>query len=919
VFEQLKDEAVGRIDSIPTDLAPPSCDVLRQSDSDHAADDAEALGAIARQKCTEGKPTDDIIATVASLGQCSQGETGKRIAKHHGTPSEGKRATKPDARDIIDEVCRDKGIPRTAFEQFGPEVVRRGRERSHAARVAVYDHRGEKHSHFDLVPGHVGRFAYGEGKSGMFFPGRLPQSGETWHVVRGCENAAAIVDLGFNAAGMPGDCLPAKFAELFRGCRIVLVPDPNEGGRTGAQRTGRHLQKIAASVRIAKLPAEIKATKGENVRDVLARIDGDMIVRQAIANAEPWQPREGEHDAKEGRPEILVTLDYGWVCDKVTKHLGKLGWESPWIPQSKRERLKLYQRGGTLVHVVKEAKPCELAGGITTPGGTSHIRSLPTGQLPLRISDAVQLLMERETAEGIERVATPPPKWLIDGIFTRGDFGEDISWLAGIITAPTIRADGSILQSQGYDKRTGILYMPSDKFPKVPEKPTRQDAQAAAAELLEVIADVEFVADADRSAWLALVLTLIGRQSVAGCCPLFGVSATTPGSGKGLVVDAASIIAFGQTSPKKTFDPDDAEIRKCVTTTAMEALASMMLDNVDCVLQGSSLDAALTTTSWSDRVLGSNKTTGALPLLAVWICTGNNLQYGSDLRRRVLPIRLSPSVENPEERADFRHPKLLGWVQENRPRLAVAALTILRAYFAAGRPEQRGGVWGSFESWSEVVRGCIVWAGLADPLKTRETAKAEDRSGAIIRGLIHGLREIDEHGDGLTVRDIVKALEAVENVNRFPVMQQAVAEVATHRGTIDQQRLGYAFRRYRGRIAAGWKIECVPGHGGVMKWAAMRANGGDASADTPCNVVCVTSTHDGSHLGEFENAGEETYQPSQPNGLRMIASKHPCPTCGGQLARKPDTPIVNGWVNLDCVTPGCSNVKAIRMPDEVAE
>lgn len=918
MVDQIKDEAVQRSESILTDLTPLSRDVLRRSGSDHAADDAEMPGSIAWQKCTDGKPTGDIIATVAAFGQCSQGGTAKHIAEHLVTPSKGERAEKPDARDIIDEVCRDNRMPRTAFEQFGPVVARRGRERSHATRVTVYDHRGEKHSHFDFVPGHAGSFAHGKGMPGMFFPGRLPQLGETWHLVRGCANAAAIVGLGFNAAGMPGDYLPAKFAELFRGCHIVLVPDLNEGGRNGAQRTGRHLKNIATSVRVARLPGEIKATKGEDARDVLARVGGDQIVRQAIANAEPWQPREGEHDAKEGRPEILLTLDYGWVCDQVTKYLGKLGWESPWIPQRKRERLKLYQRGWTLVHVVTEAEPCELAGGITTPGGTARIRSLPTGQLPLRISDAVQLLMERETAEGIEQVATPPPKWLIDGIFTRGDFGEDIPRLDGIITSPTIRADGSILQSPGYDKRTGILYMPSDKFPKVPEKPTQQDAQAAAAELLEVIADVKFVADADRAAWVALVLTLIGRQSVTGCCPLFGVTATTPGSGKGLVVDAASIIALGQASPKKTFDPDDAEMRKSVTTIAMEALASVTLDNVDCVLRGSSLDAALTTTSWSDRILGANKTTGSLPLRAVWVCTGNNLQYGGDLKRRVLPIRLSPSVENPEERSDFRQPDLLRWVRENRPRLAVAALTILRAYFVAGRPEQPGGVWGSFESWSAVVRGCIVWAGLADPLKTREAAKDQDTSGAIVRGLIHGLLEIDEHGDGLTVREIATALEAVENVNRFPTMREAVADVATYRGAIDKERLGYTLRKYRGRIAAGWKIEAVPGHGGVNKWAAMRDNGGNAPAGTPCDVVCVTHSHDATHLGEHENTGE-TCQPSQPNGLRMNTANHPCPSCGGQLARNPDTPIVNGWVNLDCVTPGCSNVKPVRMPDEVTQ
>ena len=59
-------------------------------------------------------------------------------------------------------------------------------------------------------------------------------------------------------------------------------------------------------------------------------------------------------------------------------------------------------------------------------------------------------------------------------------------------------------------------------------------------------------------------------------------------------------------------------------------------------------------------------------------------------------------LETPEDRSGFRHPDLLSWIEAERPRLAVAALTILRAYFVAGCPSQTGGDWGSFERWSAV-------------------------------------------------------------------------------------------------------------------------------------------------------------------------------------------------------------------------
>ena len=934
-FPRIKQAAIGRAAEIIARLTPLPADVLRKGSDDHPcpvcngksviwpADDAEQTGRIVCRTCTDNKPTGDIIATVAAFAGLTQLEAAKQIAALLGIDGE---SYKPPPVDIIAEVCKAKSMPVEAFLQFGAVVAKRGQDRTDCARVPVYDENGEIHSHFDLVPQGKGFCARGKGKDGLFFPGRLPTEGETWHIVEGCKDAAALVGLGLNACGLPRSYMADKYAGLFRGVHVVMVPDLDEVGQNGAQRSGGHLKGIAASVRIVRLPGEITATKGDDVRDVLKRADGAKLVREAIAAAEPWQPRDGEHDAKDGRPEVLVTLAYGWITDQVTGHIGQLGWASPWIPAPKRERLKVYHRGGSLVHVVVEDDAATLPGGIVTPGGTARIRPLPIGQLPLRIADACQLIQEKETPEGIETIAIPPPRWLVDGVFTRGDYSPAVRRLDGIITAPTLRVDGTIIQRAGYDDKTGLLHIPSDKFPAVPQTPTADDAKRCAAELLEVVADFEFVNFADKAAWLALVLSQIGRQAIAGCVPLFGITATTRGSGKSLLADAASLIAFGRPAARKPYNSEDDEQRKAITATAIEALPAVLLDNVDRVLGGASLDAALTALTWSDRVLGASKTTGDLPLRTVWAATGNNLRFGSDLARRVLPIRLAPTVENPEERTDFTNPDLLAWVRQNRPRLAVAALTILRAYFVAGRPQQPGGTWGSFDAWSALVRGSIVWAGLADPLATRETAKADDTSGAIVRGLIGGLLELDEHGDGLTVREMVALLDDAANTDRYPAMREAVAEVATHRGQIDQRRLGYAFRKYRGRIANGWQIDGQAVHGGVIRWAAKKADGGhgchvcDENPDPYAGAsVCITQdahTHERTYIGPHGEPGESSPTshpcPPKPTG-------HPCPRCGAKLVRLPETPVVDGWVNLDCKTPGCTGVKAVKVASEVAQ
>src|SRR5690606_41043849 len=60
----------------------------------------------------------------------------------------------------------------------------------------------------------------------------------------------------------------------------------------------------------------------------------------------------------------------------------------------------------------------------------------------------------------------------------------------------------------------------------------------------------------------------------------------------------------------------------------------------------------------------------------------------ADTTRRIIHIRLDVLEEKPEERTGFKHPELLTWIRQNRPRLLTAALTILRAYCNAGMPRQ---------------------------------------------------------------------------------------------------------------------------------------------------------------------------------------------------------------------------------------
>ncbi len=258
---------------------------------------------------------------------------------------------------------------------------------------------------------------------------------------------------------------------------------------------------------------------------------------------------------------------------------------------------------------------------------------------------------------------------------------------------------------------------------------------------------------------------------------------------------------------------------------AIEGLPSVVFDNLDVQLGGAALDAALTGETWSDRVLGSSRTTGDLPMRTIWSATGNNMAFGSDVGRRVLPIRLQSPLEAPEDRSGFVHADLLAWVHENRSRLAVAALTILRAYFVAGRPPQAQAEWGSFEAWTQMIRGALVWSGAADPLPTRVTAIENDDSRTLLRMLIVGIEEADPSREGLTTKEIERlTTHRPDDVPLCPVLVEAVAEICGDR--FNAKKFGRRLRGYVGRTWQGRMITSEPGHNNVKRWKVKPAADG---------------------------------------------------------------------------------------------
>jgi hypothetical protein len=546
---------------------------------------------------------------------------------------------------------------------------------------------------------------------------------------------------------------------------------------------------------------------------------------------------------RDNRPLVIIdpVKPESEATESVIQHIGQLGWDN----ETDQSRLiRVYVRGGELVQILPSTEKED--------EGRLVIRCLPKALLRERVTQACKL-EKMATKEDKPNVLTCPPGWLVDAIHLRGHFGESIRPLTGIIEAPTIRRDGSILQTPGYDAETGFMFDCRDDFPPVPDSPSRDNVSEALKSLFRVICDFPCVSDSDRSAWVALVLSMIGRPCVDGCVPMFPVTANIPGSGKSKLIDAAAIIAYGRPAAKHAFPGNDEEMKKVITSLAMKGESSVLFDNLNVQLRGGAIDAALTATTWNDRILGESKHTGDLPMRIVFMATGNNLSYGTDIARRVIPIRLVSLLAEPEGRSDFVHRDLMGWVASQRPRLAVAALTILRGYFAAGCPEQGGDRLGSFEAWSRIIRGAIMWAGGADPLQTRENAKANDESTALLSKLLKGI-ELSDSGAGLTMKAIQATAESGEGEGA-DCLREAIGEVCGDR--FNSRSFGKRLSKYKDRVYGGRQLKSSDAGGGVQRWRVVRVDSGFGGFNASHSDL---ETHDWHQISEpYDDFDDETF------------------------------------------------------------
>jgi len=364
----------------------------------------------------------------------------------------------------------------------------------------------------------------------------------------------------------------------------------------------------------------------------------------------------------------------------------------------------LYTRDGVVVHV---SDPLDAAVRIEVAKRESVYGHLVRHANWTRVSTG-------KTGKPVSKASEPPVR-LVDDLLAYPP--DSVPPLLGVMCAPTYGADGTLITAtqRGYDARSRywIAYDRKllDEMPVVPDKPSQAQIDAARTLLVgEWLGDYPFAMPAECAHAVALAIMPFVRQLI-DFVPISLVEGSVPGAGKGLLVRSASYIYLGREIAMTTWDNDEDSLRKKITALLIGGEPIINIDNVSGVIDSGQVCAAITAEMWTDRILGRSEMVH-VPNRAVWCMTSNNASMSSEIARRCIRIRITPTDERPWERRQWRHPDLLGWVRENRPALVHAILTLVQAWIAAGRPEYEERTLGSFGSYCRVIGGILKVAGI---------------------------------------------------------------------------------------------------------------------------------------------------------------------------------------------------------------
>jgi hypothetical protein len=532
-----------------------------------------------------------------------------------------------------------------------------------------------------------------------------------------------------------------------------------------------------------------------------------MAAALLAENAERCDPPLPETEVR-GIAESMMRYD---PADPALSRAGLGGWAGdqpePAVIQSNLRQLRdvtadameailakndpptMFQRGSSLVRLRSDES-----------SGAVEIENLTEAALRGVLARVADWVEAKVTKAGVVYDANAPPLEVVKDLASLPAW-KGLPVLTAVVECPVFDRNGNLVDQPGYHpaSRLWLNLDPALVVPEVPRNPAPAQVKEARELLVtELLGDFPFDDQASRAHAVAMTLQPFARQMIPGPTPIYLLDAPTEGTGKTLLADASCTVSTGRGADIKPPPTDEAEWRKMLTATLIEGPTYIVLDNIHQTLNSGTLAAVLTSRVCKDRILGTSEIV-RVPNTATWIGTGNNITISKEILRRSAGCRMDSGLENPSERKNFRHPELLVWVSANRGRLVWAALTLIQAWIAAGKPPGKETL-GMFESWTKVMGGILSVAGITGLLtnaKKFRTAHADQST------------EWQEFITAWWDKYNSEAI-GVNELYKLATDQWLLNAVLGDMGERSQRiRLGKAMTKVVGRVFGGLRVEAV--------------------------------------------------------------------------------------------------------------
>lgn len=485
-------------------------------------------------------------------------------------------------------------------------------------------------------------------------------------------------------------------------------------------------------------------------------------------------------------------------------------------------------------------------------------------------------------AHGAEKDCDPPAP-MIKQITAIGE-RRQLRPLDGVITAPTIRLDGSVLCLPGYDPQTRLVFDPmGEELPEIPNAPTIEQAKAALQTLLYPFEKFPFVDPLARSALLAGIITGAIRP-VLPTAPAIGFDAPIQGSGKTLLAKCVGALVEGCVPDvwPHTKGRDDEEVRKRLFTALRGGAKAMIWDNVIGTFDSASMAAFITAPVMVDRVLGKSESV-RIPNRAMLMMTGNNMSLAGDLPRRVLICRIDPESEQPFKREFALDP--LAWVLDHRVEMVAAVCTLIRARFVHMADKAPGNL-ASFEDWDNLVRQTVVFAdqvlmqgAFGDPMELIERAQAADPEAERLFALIEALA--DQFGTSeFTAKEVLSRITGGFGAIQTTELRDAIRDIGGDRSLGSSRSIGRMLTNREGRIVHGQRIVGREDTNlGARHYRIVRMGNGFNGYN---GAVSSHTEKTGDDDAQFYK-GQGEANPSNPSNPETVnaTTSGTCPSCNG--------------------------------------